>query len=716
MMVQRIAIFAGIIAVVIIGGFSIYLAYDIEQSDVIKTETPPKITDAPMQETQQLKKFSSEEELREFLINIQDRHTFMPSFAIAEPSMREEAVMSDRVSAESIPQSGDSKDFSSTNIQVIGVDEPDFLKTDGKYIYIVKEHNLIIIDAYPAEDARIISKVALDIEQQYLENMFLNEDRLIIFYRGHDIKEIIPKFEYKPRERSVPTTHAVILDISDREKPTIIKDYQVDGRFTDARMNGDYVYFISTNWINYDSPIIPRIVDSTSNEIILEPDIFYFEEEKNNYHFSTITALDIFDENYVNSSTFLMDSANTIYASHSGLYIASSKNLPYHYYEDMEREIFFNVVLPLLPISTQDTITQINEDTINPEQKWRLITDVLQDAYDNMSQDELKKLFDRIDDEVNKYESEKSMDYRKTVIHKILLDEGNLQYQASGEVSGWLLNQFSMDEYDDRLRIATTNERVVSDRWTIFNSVHVLDSNDLSVVGSITDLAPNESIFSARFMGDRLYLVTFERIDPFFVIDLSTDQPKVLGELKIPGFSNYLHPYDDDHIIGIGKDTKEVDGRIVQLGVKLALFDVSDVRNPTVLDDVVIGDGSTHSPILNDHKAFLFDKSKNILSIPINNMMRGWIDADDLQDSWNGFYVYGLDTQDGFTLKGKIDHLESMRSWDYNARSLYINDILYTVSTNMIKMNELDNVNNEINAIDLKPSGGLIEYLDNWLN
>ena len=132
-----------------------------------------------------------------------------------------------------------------------------------------------------------------------------------------------------------------------------------------------------------------------------------------------------------------------------------------------------------------------------------------------------------------------------------------------------------MDEKGDRFRVATTTEYYIQHEGTVrSNAVYVLDEQ-LNIVGGLDEIAPDESIFSTRFMDDRLYMVTFQQIDPFFVIDLSTDQPKILGELKIPGFSNYLHPFDEEHIIGVGRDTKEMDnGRVQQLGIKIALLDL----------------------------------------------------------------------------------------------------------------------------------------------
>ena len=767
---SSIVIPSAIAAIVVVGALGFYLAYEAEQqnlnaqqrnfepeksvfSSVDTTIVPSTIA---FEGTQQLKKFSSEDELKDFLTNIgiygrdhsggiftgdvlltglpmPPRPTLQGGFqfssddgAVVSMPFRESGPVptapvvvpgpfdSNGAVAEKSP------DYSSTNIQVTGVDEPDFLKTDGNYIYIVKDHSLTIVDAHPADEAEIVVKIALDIEPQELQNMFLNKDRLVVFYYGFNNEETIAEFEYRPRHTNTPVTHVMILDVSDKEKPKILKDYQIDGDFADARMIGDYVYFISTMWVDYHAPIIPHVVETASNAIILRPDVFYFDNLENNYNFNTITAINMFDENFINSETFLMGSANTIYVSQDGFYVTYQKNLHYSYYDSIKKDKFFDVVVPLLPKPVQDKINQINNDSaLDSGQKWIQVSELLQETYNKMSKQDKKWLFDEIEKNLIEYDSKIREDARKTVIHKILLDDGDLKYQTKGEVPGWLLNQFSMDEYGDRFRVATTNEYITFERGsTQYNSVYVMNRDDLSIVGSIEDLAKDESIFSARFMGDRLYLVTFEIIDPFFVIDLSTDQPKVLGELKIPGFSNYLHPYDEDHVIGIGRDTKESSGRVQELGVKIALFDVSDVNNPSVLDDIVIGDAATYSAALHNHKAFLFDKNKNVLSIPIEGITHGMFDSDEMtqyrgdDNRWYGFYVYGLDTQNGFDLKGKIDHAESKHSYlPSGPRSLYIDDVLYTVSANLIKMNDLDNIENEINSIDLGPKGQIIEYL-----
>jgi uncharacterized secreted protein with C-terminal beta-propeller domain len=277
-----------------------------------------------------------------------------------------------------------------------------------------------------------------------------------------------------------------------------------------------------------------------------------------------------------------------------------------------------------------------------------------------------------------------------------------------------------MDESGTKLRVATTSEYYNPQHGNgQSNNVFVLDQS-LSVTGSLEKIAPNEKIYSARFMGDKLYLVTFHRIDPFFVIDLSSDTPKILGALKIPGYSSYLHPYDENHIIGIGKEVTQTQyGNSEPLGVKISLFDVSDVTNPVTVDTYQIGGATSNSDVLSDPKALLFDKEKNILSIPISQQQYmqamplggGAIPSTNGPNNWQGFYIFGVDPSHGFSVKGIITHYNGTQYYGYGSRSFYINDSLYTVTPGLMKINDLNNISHEINQVQLDNTGQIIRYL-----
>ncbi|MFZ8907951.1 MAG: beta-propeller domain-containing protein, partial [Nitrosopumilaceae archaeon] len=506
-------------------------------------------------------------------------------------------------------------------------------------------------------------------------------------------------------------------DVSDKENPEILKDYTIDGHFRDARMIDDYAYFVTNKNIDHQYPRLPIIMESA--EPLMVPDAFYFDNVERFSNFNTLTAIDIFGDT-ITSETFLMGYSGTIYVSENNFYLTYQQNLPYGFYEESSRDRFFDVVVPLLPQDLQNKINAIKGDSsLSSVRQWAEISEILQDSYNQMSQSQKEGLFEKIRKALVDYDSKIQQESLKTIIHKISIDGDKLEYQAKGSVPGRLLNQFSMDESNDRFRVATTTEYYSQYSGMMrSNAVYVLDE-DLKILGGLDEIAPDESIFSARFMGDRLYLVTFQQIDPFFVIDLSSDTPKILGELKIPGFSNYLHPYDDDHVIGVGRDTKEIgNDRVQQLGVKVALFDVSDVSDPKVIDDYIIGDSSTHSEALNNHKAFFFDKRKNLLSLPISsdkNSLNGISEKRIAPDwnRWNGFYILELDNKNGIDLKGTVTHTENDTRYHGmgNSRTFYIEEVLYTVSDSILKMNFMNNLE-EINSIKLENTGKFIEYLE----
>ena len=307
----------------------------------------------------------------------------------------------------------------------------------------------------------------------------------------------------------------------------------------------------------------------------------------------------------------------------------------------------------------------------------------------------------------------KEIDQSTTAIHKIAIDNGAITYLARGEVPGYLKNQFAIDEYNNNLRVATTSNVYTTRGSYEYNNVFVLDSG-MKTVGELTHIAEQETIYSTRFIGDRLYMVTFKRIDPFFVIDLATPSaPKILGKLKIPGYSDYLHPYDKDYIIGIGKETGTNEwGGVSTQGIKLALFDVRDVENPKQVGKVEIGDPGSDSAALSDHKAFLFDKAKNLLVIPARVVRKDAARSEKLSGDqpqvWYGAYVFGVDPAHGFVLKGAVEHGTGGSGYYYYGssknevkRSLYIGDTLYTLSTAKILANPLDNINKTVATIPL---------------
>jgi uncharacterized secreted protein with C-terminal beta-propeller domain len=243
------------------------------------------------------------------------------------------------------------------------------------------------------------------------------------------------------------------------------------------------------------------------------------------------------------------------------------------------------------------------------------------------------------------------------------------------------------------------------------NNVYIMNQ-DMNLVGSLEGIAPDEKIYSVRFMGAKGYMVTFKHVDPLFVMDLSDPtNPRILGKLKIPGYSDYLHPIDETHLLGIGKDANELEdaekihsqGAVYYTaikGIKVAIFDVSDVENPIEMSKFIIGDRGTDSEALTNHKAILFDKEKELLvfSVTIVENKTGSTDYYGMEQSFQGAIVLNVSLTDGLSERGKITHVsadeELKRGYYYDStsiirRSLFMDDVLYTMSDKMLKTNNL---------------------------
>ena len=620
----------------------------------------------------------------------------------------------------SFTQGGGSDDYSKTNVQVEGVDEADIIKTDGEYIYALVQSDLYIIKAYPTSDSEVISKIAF---KSRPNNIYINENRLAVF--GQNLNNET----FRDFKRRSQFSFFKVFDISDKKNPRQVRDLDFEGNYANSRMIGDYVYLITNNYNYYyipEEPILPRLLeggevlsmDCSTGLKCFAPDVYYFDIPYNSYNFTSVNVINMKDEDEdVDGEIYIMPSGQNVYASLKNIYLTYTKHIS-------EEELAMGVMRDLFfsRLSSRDqsrlkTIEATEDFILNEQEKMMKVMQIFQRLVMTLSQEEQ----DGMEEELKKAMKDKyediSKELEKTIIHKIGIDKGSLEYKASGEVTGHLLNQFSMDESGDYFRLATTKNRSWSsyledqEARQSYSNLYVLDE-DLKQVGEIEGLARDERIYSVRFMQNRAYVVTFKQIDPLFVIDLADpENPKVLGELKIPGYSNYLHPYDENTLIGFGKDAGESEWGGTQIkGLKLSLFDVSDVKNPKEVDTYLMGDAGSNSIALNDHKAFLFSKEKNLLSIPVT--IRESLDGRWGKLSFSGAVVLSVD-KDGFELKGKIDHSDggsasSEDSWGgykyYDntvKRSLYIDDTLYTFSNKYIKMNKISDLE-EVEKLELK--------------
>ena len=257
-----------------------------------------------------------------------------------------------------------------------------------------------------------------------------------------------------------------------------------------------------------------------------------------------------------------------------------------------------------------------------------------------------------------------------TTIYRISVDGTRMTLAAQGSVEGGPLNQFALDEREGRLRVATTSYGDETD-----NQVHILDMA-LREVGSLEGIAPGESIYSTRYLDDRLYMVTFRQVDPLFIIDLSEDDPVVMGELKVPGASTYLQMVEDG-LLGIGFENGSV---------KISLYNVSDPENMEEIDTYLV-EGCSYSAAQYDHRAVLYDAVRKVLVIPVTfSSYSGGAEYWTYQRPWSVGLVLEVG-ESGIDQIGAITHKDATVS-----RSLYIGDILYTISDTTVKANSLSSL------------------------
>jgi len=566
-------------------------------------------------------------------------------------------------------------DYSKTNVQVEGVDEADIVKTDGTYIYQVNRERIVIAKAFPASDLAVVSTLNYAEKNFSPQEIYVDENHLVVIgssntyaydldYRGDTAPEMMPPYYQE-------LVKAIVYNIEDKTNIKQEREVELTGSYVSSRKIGQSLYLLANKHIYFypKGEIMdpkPMYRDTAVNDEFISidyPEIKCFPGfVEPNYLITAGFNLGRPDEKASVSS--YLGAGQNIYASTNNLYVALTS---------------YSYAIPLVEIDTGL----------------------------------LKRIFP-------------SYDTSNTKLYKFALSDGRITNTASGEVPGTLLNQFSMDEHNNNFRVATTRgDSWRSGDYTSKNNVYILNSS-LMIVGKIEDIAPGERIYSVRFVGDRGYMVTFKNVDPFFVLDLKDPaHPSILGALKIPGYSDYLHPYDENHVIGFGKDTIEIGSKgmggesmAFYQGMKMALFDVSDVKNPVEKFRENIGDRGTDSELLRNHKALLFSKDKNLLAFPVTVMS---VQGDNTKPgtsfpeygsfAYQGAYVYNFDLTSGFVLKGKIthlsgdDYLKAGNYW-YNSeknieRILYIDDVLYTLSKKFIKANDLNNLT-ELKGIEIK--------------
>src|SRR3989344_2274079 len=452
-----------------------------------------------------LKSFDSYDELKEFLKKNADEGrnygmyagdgigitSTMPSTAVAKASSAESAgsVGGER-----------SSDYSETNVQVEGVDEPDIVKNDGKYIYIVSgnygNNKVVIVNAFPANEMWIVSTIDLN---RTISQIFLNGDKLVVFSQGYDeiniddggiaaqgsggdsaasskiatvgVGRVAP--DYMPSRYNREKTHIDVYDVSDREDPKLRDSYSVSGSYRGARMIGDYVYSISNEYANYNYPMPMYEVNGVKTEMSIR-DIYYFDYA-GSYTFTSISALNLGNGNF-ETEVYLMDNSGSLYVSENNIYLTYQKYIDYRTRYEM---MISGGLIPIMPESEKDQVESIINSDKGVYEKYNALYR-LASNYSQSLRGEEKSDFDKsLRDSLRGIEDEINKEYMKTVINKISIDKEDISYEGKGEVYGTVLNQFSMGEYKGNFRIATTVGNVWDGKSE--NNIYVLDE-ELKVI------------------------------------------------------------------------------------------------------------------------------------------------------------------------------------------------------------------------------------------
>lgn len=586
---------------------------------------------------------------------------------------------------------GSADRVSETNVQVSGIDEPDIVKTDGKEIYfsgqqrfypgpipimrgdvsngITFEEQKMILPPYPipGEETKIIkafppADLALDGKIDKQGDLLLYKNNLVVFsnagyyglgqeINGYDVsnpKSPAKKWTIKlDNNTSVITSrllngkiYLITKNNINTPSPCPFKPLSIDGIDLNIRCADIY------------HPIAPVPIDSTFIAMILNPSTGKSE--------NTVS--------FVGSS-----GSSIIYVSENAIYAS------YVYNESIAKSLsgFIKENNDLFPSWLSEKVTKLEGYDISESSKLQEITTLIEKYGNSLSSDERMKMENETTNRMRAYYKNHKRDIEKTGIIKIALD--NFQVAANGAIPGRLLNNFAMDEYQNNLRVATT----VGSQWGIFgglggsgtaNDVYVLDKN-LKTIGSVKDLGETEQIYSVRFIEDKGYMVTFRQTDPFYVLDLANPKnPVMAGELKIPGYSSYLHPLDATHILGIGQEDSQV---------KISLFDVTDKNNPTEIDKYILDE--YWSEVSNNYHAFLLDEKHSIFFIP--GSKGGYM------FSYKKF-VTGCTKSIPEACNSIEDfRLELKKAISQNSvkRAIYINDYLYIIGDDKITvLNELD--------------------------
>ena len=523
-----------------------------------------------------------------------------------------------------------------TNNQESGVDEMDLVEADANgNFYTLDGDYLVVANGLPPEDLREIAalRVASD---GFARGLLLDDagERLVVSIARFRRLAIGSAPLVAPDIAAHPAVELLFVDVTDPANPVVDKKLLIDGFEIAARRIDSRVHLIS-----HFAPVLPADIldDATLNDLRQRHADARREESD--------TAVSLAGE--IRSRVAELLAAADIQDFLPGLWEMSGGG-------DYVRVDNANCEVSKPDVSMQYALTSITSvDTTGANIDNLTVTNNAWNVY--ASERSLYLIQPSSGWWWDRWQRE------QTAIYKFSIGAGPAEFAALGIVDGSAWNSFQFSEYEGFLRVATNRNEFdpATDAWTRDNNLYVLSDNaagSMQITGSVEGFGKDESIFSARFLGDRGFVVTFRRIDPLFAFDLSNpNDPRLAGELEIPGVSTYIHPLGAGHLLTIGFSGDE---QGLNPGFQLQLFDVQDLSAPRLLhkfEPDFDADGFAWTQATYDHLSFNYFADAGIVTIPVQY----W--AGRLDDHFSGFAAYSVDLQAGFAELGRLDHSDLAR-------------------------------------------------------
>ncbi|MGI6007012.1 MAG: beta-propeller domain-containing protein [Ruminococcus sp.] len=508
-----------------------------------------------------------------------------------DQAVEESIASSDMASSGSAASYGG--DYAQTNVQTEGVDEGDVVKTDGQYLYVIRDERdvqIVKIDSGAMEGVSVI-RPELKGSENSIRDIYLTGDTLQVICQRYDADmEADGEDTYYMNYRGI--TGVYTYDLSDRRNPRLTGTVEQEGTYYTSRKSGEYLYLFTSVYPE-DNPLTRNDAAASSNGIIplvngeaIAASDIYIPRDQGGSEYILITSVSSETPDQITDQKAIMESASRFYVSTENIYL--------------QRE------------------------------KW-----------------------------------EQNGDDTQTAIAKFSFSNGEIRGESAAVIGGSVTDDFAVNEYEGYLRVLTTGWR----GNTQTNTVYVLDSG-MKITGKIEGLAEGESIYSARFMGNTGYFVTYRQVDPLFSVDFSDpENPRILGELKITGFSEYLHFYGENRLLGIGWETDPDTG--VREGLKLSMFDVSDPSNVKEINKLVIKN-IDYFPGEYNYKAFTVSPEKNVIGFASTSY--------ESSGTVNSYMVFSYNEEEGFSAELTYGLQDGGSGQVENARGVYAGNTFYVVN------------------------------------